>query len=348
MFLSNVKNQITSKVGLKLLEAQRHSPAVLFGVGAVGMIATVAVSCRATLKLDEVLKESEAKNLEIQESIGKPTKDGGEYTEADAKHDKKLNRVHLAVKIAKLYGPAIAIGAVTIAAMTSSHVILNRRYVGASAALATVDKAFKEYRARVVSELGEEKDRDFRYGTVVRDVVVDDETGTHVETITDRDPEGRLSQYAVLFDRDSSSSWKREPGYNSLFIKCQQNFANDRLQGIGYIFLNDVLRMLGMEPTSAGQAVGWMKGHGDDFVDFGIFRDVSKGDEFVSGNDSSMWLDFNVDGEIWTLLDEVKKEKKRQLERDNAKKANADAKRAKRDRLSDAFHPEMRRILEED
>jgi hypothetical protein len=91
-------------------------------------------------------------------------------------------------------------------------------------------------------------------------------------------------------------------GHNATFIRIQQQWANDMLMGTGYIFLNEVYKMLGLEPTPAGQLVGWVKGNGDDYIDFGILDDPYEGMRFVSGDEASVLLDFNVDGVVWDLI----------------------------------------------
>ena len=65
--------------------------------------------------------------------------------------------------------------------------------------------------------------------------------------------------------------------------------------------------MLGIPKTQAGQIVGWIYDEkepmGDNFVDFGIY-DINKPSnrDFVNGHERSIWLDFNVDGDIWSLM----------------------------------------------
>jgi hypothetical protein len=49
--------------------------------------------------------------------------------------------------------------------------------------------------------------------------------------------------------------------------------------------------------------VGWLKGHGDDFIDFGIFEgDAWSATRFVHGDENSILLDFNVDGTIYDKI----------------------------------------------
>ena len=92
-----------------------------------------------------------------------------------------------------------------------------------------------------------------------------------------------------------------------MFLRRQQDAANDRLKSDGYLFLNDVYEMLGFPKTKAGQMVGWIydekNPNGDNFVDFGIY-DISKpaNSKFVNGYERSIILDFNVDGVILDLM----------------------------------------------
>jgi hypothetical protein len=97
--------------------------------------------------------------------------------------------------------------------------------------------------------------------------------------------------------------------HNQMFLQSQQNYANDYLIAHGYLFLNDVYDLLGLERTQAGQVVGWVRGKdgGDGYVDFGIFEnDTVMGKQFAMGNSRSILLDFNVDGVVWDLIPKSK------------------------------------------
>ena len=92
-----------------------------------------------------------------------------------------------------------------------------------------------------------------------------------------------------------------------MFLKQQQAHANRLLQQNGILSLNDVYEMLGFQKTQAGQVVGWIYDEehpiGDNFVDFGIYNLYSeKARDFVNGYERSIVLDFNVDGNVWSLM----------------------------------------------
>ena len=63
-----IRNALTSKVGRQILTARKHSPAILFVAGTVGIVATVVVASRATLKSDEVLSVAE-KDLSLSGAV---------------------------------------------------------------------------------------------------------------------------------------------------------------------------------------------------------------------------------------------------------------------------------------
>ena len=64
--------------------------------------------------------------------------------------------------------------------------------------------------------------------------------------------------------------------------------------------------MLDLPKTKEGQMVGWVKDPKigrDDYVDFGIFNANKKSNrEFINGYEPSIWLDFNVQGNILDLM----------------------------------------------
>lgn len=303
MSLSAIKSTVTSKVGRQVLIAQKHSPVLLLGVGIIGVGTTVVLACKATLKLDEVLGEAEKIDSQISDAKALETP---EYTEEDARKDGIINRTKTAMKIARLYAPAIAVGCVTVGAFTGSHVILARRNAAITAAYVAVDKGFKQYRKNVIAELGQDKDREFRFGMVERELAVDTDEGVAVKTVKSVDGDAlkkgdTASIYGRFFD-EYNQNWEKSRGKNAMFLRSQQQYANDLLNARGHVFLNEIYDMLGMERSKAGALVGWVKGNGDGYVDFGILDDLYMGQKFVNGDEPSIFLDFNVDGPIYDLI----------------------------------------------
>lgn len=293
---------IGRRVARTNLLAQKNSPGFLLGAGVVGMVGTTVLACRATLKV-HALKEEAKQNLELARTLKHD-----DYSETDRQKDISLVYIQTSVKVARLYAPAVILGGISIAALARSHSVLTRRNAALTAAYAALDKGFSEYRARVVEKYGVEQDQEFRYGT--REVEVVDPETKEKKTVKRVAP-GEPSIYARFFD-PSSSSWSKEPEYNLLFLKCQQNYANDLLRSRGHVFLNEVYDMVGIPRSKAGSVVGWLlspNGDTDNFVNFGVFDGNSdKARDFVNGYEGAILLDFNVDGIIYDRIESVPRE----------------------------------------
>lgn len=298
MNLNAIKTAITSKAGRQLLLTQKHSPTILFVGGTIGVVATVVLACRGTLKLEDVLYEND-KKMGMAKHLRE--ENNPNYSDKDYKQDVGVVYVRTVTKIAKIYAPAFVVGVISISALTGSHIILTNRNIGLTAAYAAVEKGFAEYRKRVLDDVGEEKEREYRYGSETREFVEETTKGHKVTQVARVGPEG-ASIYAKFFDQ-LCPDWSPQPEYNRLFIQCQQTYANHKLRAQGHLFLNEVYDSLGIDRTKAGAVVGWvMNDVGDNYVDFGVFDGSERTRDFVNGREGSILLDFNVDGTIFDKI----------------------------------------------
>ena len=296
-----IPNAASMRVGRQLLLGQKHSPTILFAGGVVGIIATTVMSSRATLKLNVTL-EATAENLEKAKTLHES--EHPDYSTDDYRKDVGILYARAVVDVTKLYAPAFLVGAASIAALTGSHKILTSRNAALTAAYAALDTGFREYRQRVVKEFGPEVDQKLRYNAEERTETQVTPNGSSKEVKVLRAGPDNISIYARFFD-DGSASWSRVPEYNFLFLRCQQNYANDLLKSRGHLFLNEVYDFLGIERSRAGAVVGWVisKDSGDNYVDFGIFDGNNpRARDFVNGREGSILLDFNVDGVIYDKI----------------------------------------------
>ena len=289
------------KAGLKL---KKHSPEILVVGGVVGLVTSGVMACKATTKLSAILDDSKEQIELFDKVAANPEMVKEEYTVEDAEKDKKIVRVQTAVKVAKLYAPSIAVGVVSIGAIFASNNIMRKRNVALGAAYATVDRAFKDYRNRVVDRFGEELDKELRYNLKTKEVkeTVEDENGkkkTIKRNIKYMDS-AMPSEFAVIYD-DGCAGWTKDPEDNKFFLIQQQRYANERLKRRGYLSLNEVYELLGFPSTKAGQVVGWLYDckdpnyKGDNFVDFGLYNvDCEPNRDFVNGYERNIILDFNV------------------------------------------------------
>lgn len=304
--LLNKASRTFYKVGFKF---KKHSPEILVATGIVGGVASAIMASKATLKVDEVMDEHHGKVERIHEAAEKGvTAAGKDYNEEDMKKDLAITYVQTGVGFAKLYGPSIALGALSVTAILAGHNILRKRYVATAAAYAVVEKGFKEYRGRVIERFGEALDKELRYDIKAKeyDEIVVNEDGT--ETVIKKNTEVvnpyNYSPYAIFFD-DGCTGWTKDPEYNKMFLINQQRYANDLLKTKGVVVLNEIYDMLGAPRTKAGMVVGWRYDEknptGDNYIDFGIFDiDRPKTRDFVNGYERTILLDFNVDGDVYS------------------------------------------------
>lgn len=294
-------NGVASKTVMKL---KKHSPEILVVAGIAGTVVSAVLACKATTKVAEILDETKGTLDTIHEGMETGAINGQEYTTEDGKKDTVVVYAQTGMKLAKLYGPAIILGTLSITSILASNNILRKRNVALGAAYVAIDKSFKEYRGRVIERFGEQVDTELKYGIKAKkfeEIEVDPETGKEKKvkkTVMVADP-NLQSDYAVYFD-SKSRNYETNPDYNRMFLKAQQAFANDKLQTRGHLFLNEVLDDLDLPRTPAGQIVGWTKDGPDGYVNFRIVEVERETED--GRHEPALLLDFNVEGNIWEKM----------------------------------------------
>ena len=294
-------NGVASKTVMKL---KKHSPEILVVAGIAGTVVSAVLACKATTKVAEILDETKGTLDTIHEGMETGAINGQEYTTEDGKKDTVVVYAQTGMKLAKIYGPAIILGTLSITSILASNNILRKRNVALGAAYAAIDKSFKEYRGRVIERFGEQVDTELKYGIKAKkfeEIEVDTETGKEKKvkkTVMVADP-NLQSDYAVYFD-SKSRNYETNPDYNRMFLKAQQAFANDKLQTRGHLFLNEVLDDLDLPRTPAGQIVGWTKDGPDGYVNFRIVEVERETED--GRHEPALLLDFNVEGNIWEKM----------------------------------------------
>ncbi len=302
-------NEIMSKVsgtfhkigfGLK-----KRSPEILVAAGVVGTVVSAVMACKATTKIGAILDETKDQLDKIHEYAGNPDV-VEKYSVEDAKKDTAIVYAHTGVKLAKLYAPAVSIGVLSISSILASNNILRKRNMAISAAFAAASQEFKEYRGRVVERFGKEVDHQLRHNIKAVEIeeTITDEKGKEKKVkkkIEVADP--NVSEYMKYFTR-SNPYWENNPEYVEMFLRSQQNYANDKLKATGHLTLNDVYDMLGFQDSKAGMVVGWIYDldcpNGDNYVEFDVKKVHLPNEQ--GGYEEAYAIDFNVDGNIYNEM----------------------------------------------
>ena len=304
--VKNVGTKITRMGGTKVLTLKKYSPEILLGLGLAGGVTAAVLACKATSHMNDVVDEHihDMSQIDMGETCC-----GSKEEKKEIQKLKTQRYLKTGVETAKLYAPAVGVGAASICCILGSYGILHKRNVALVAAYSVLNERFTNYRSRVKEELGEDQDKHFLFGTHKETIEIEEEgkngkikkAKKEIEVVNPYD----LSQYAKCFD-SSCLNWENDPDYNKMFLTRQQNWANDKLKAQGHLFLNEVYDMLGFPRTKAGTIIGWVydpDGDGDNYVDFGIFNIYNETSrDFVNGYEKNIWLDFNVDGVIYDLI----------------------------------------------
>lgn len=312
---------VKSMANKGLFKVRKHSPEILLATGIISGIGGAISAYKAKPKIDSIVEAAARKKEEIVEAVEEYgyTED---YTEEDKKKDFAIIFTNTGLNIAREFAPAIGLGVLSVSCILASHNIMRRRNAALAAAYEILDYGFKSYRSRVIDRLGEEMDRELRFGAKeieVEETVIGKDGKERKKTKKEKvieDPYADVSSYARFFDA-ANPNWEKDSVYNLAFLKTQQAWANDLLRAKGYLFLNDVYKLLGFDDSRAGQMVGWVYDpdgtkHGkhwptdkpwDNYIDFGIYEAKRMANrDFVNGYEDVILLDFNVDGNILELI----------------------------------------------
>lgn len=302
---NEIMKSVSGVVNKTTMTLKKHSPEILVVAGVVGAVASAVIACKATTKVGKITEEAKDNIDTIHDSEKNGVTPAGEtYTKEDAQKDLAITYVQTGIKYAKLYAPAVILGSFSVTSILASNNILRKRNVALGAAYAAIDKSYKEYRGRVIERFGEQVDQELKYNIKAKkfeEIETDPETGKQKKvkkTVMVADP-NLQSDYAVYFD-NKSRNYETNMDYNRMFLKAQQQYANDKLQARGHVYLNEVLDDLDLPRTPAGQIVGWTKDGPDGYINFRIIEVERETED--GRHEPALLLDFNVEGNIWSQM----------------------------------------------
>lgn len=217
---------MTLSLKFKALEklAIDNSPVLLTAIGVIGTIGTAVLTHRAALRAEAVVE------YEIDRRAG----------QADPV---PWSRKEHAKLVWKYYTPPVVSGALTIGAIVGANRIGSRRAAAMAAAFTITEKAYTEYREKVVEKLGEGKER------AIRDEISQDRVNR-----TPGSTEVILAGTEVLcFDEFTGRYFKSD----MQALRTAENDINRKLLHEGYATLSDFYDRVGLPATDASEEVGW-------------------------------------------------------------------------------------------
>jgi len=193
-----------------------NSPAIMTAIAVGGTLTTVFLAGKASFRAAELLSE-ESPHLDTREK---------------------------AELVWKLYIPAAGTAVLTVTAIIMSHHISSRRTAAMAAAFTISEKAFVEYKEKVIDKIGDKKEQ------AVRDEIAQDRLN--------RNPAGQqlvivgggdVLCYDAYIDRYFNSSMET--------LRKAQNDINFQVLNDHYASLSDFYDILGLPHAQVSENVGW-------------------------------------------------------------------------------------------
>lgn len=202
-----------------------HSPQILTGIAVAGTVATAYLTGKAAIKASQIV------NVHRYDQ--------------DPTAEIFITKKQIVEKTWKLFVPPVATGALTVAAIITANQIGTRRAAAIAAAYAMSEKAYAEYKEKVVEKLGENKERS------VRDEVQQDRVRNnpvqenHIHVAGG----GKVLCYEPYTGRYFMSDMES--------LKKAQNDLNYQVLNNYYASLSDFYDLLGLDRTKVSDEIGW-------------------------------------------------------------------------------------------
>lgn len=198
-----------------------NSPLIMTALGVAGTLTTAYLTGKASFKAADIIRREE----EVEAG-------GTLYTR------EKIELVW------KMYIPALGVGAGTIACIVLANRIGTRRAAAMAAAYTITEKAFTEYREKVVEHMGKQKEQK------VRDEIAQEHTNRAMEKspviITG-------TGESLCLDKWTGRMWPS----TMESLKKAQNDINYQILNEGFASLNEFYSKVGLDHIPTGEEVGW-------------------------------------------------------------------------------------------
>lgn len=217
MSLSNILNNLSKKV-------KSNSPEILTAIGVSGVITTSYLTAKASFKAAEIIREKEL---------------DGHAT------DLKLLLKYRTQMVWKFYIPASISGVVTIGCIIGASKANGTRTAAAVTAYSITEKAFGEYKEKVVEQIGKGKEQKIK-----------DELAQ--ERVDKKPPTGKdlivVGPGYVLCCELFTNRYFRG---NMDTLKKAQNDINARIISDFYVTLDEFYDLVNLAYTSNSSNIGW-------------------------------------------------------------------------------------------
>lgn len=203
-----------------------NSPAILTAIAVTGTLTTAFLTGRATFKAAELIADEE-------------------YSFRPREMEHRLDNKEKFILVWKTYIPAAGTGIITVVCIVFANRIGTRRAAAVAAAYTISERAFTEYKEKVVEKLGTAKDQKIR-DEIAQDRVSRNPVVEHDILVTGG---GEVLCYEAFTGRYFKSDMET--------LKKAQNDLNYTMLNEGYVSLSDFYNKIDLPTTSYSDEIGW-------------------------------------------------------------------------------------------
>lgn len=204
-----------------------NSPAILTAIGITGTLTTAYLTGKASFKAYDLLLEEDTRRHMNNEPPLRPD-------------TKAMVQV-----VWREYIPAGISATVTVAAIFAANHVSTRRATAMATAYSLSERAFTEYKDKVVEKIGEKKNQEIK-DEIAQDQVTRNPVDEATVIMTN---DGEVLCYDRFIGRYFKSSMEA--------LKRAVNEVNYTILHQDYASLSDFYMELGLEPTGISDEVGW-------------------------------------------------------------------------------------------
>lgn len=216
----------------------KNSPTILTGLGVAGLLTSIIMAVKGANRAQEILwREADFRRNDWSRQTGE--------SEESYPIDPILTTEEIIELTWKCYIPTAVMGLTTIACMIGANSIHLRRNAALVSLFSITETALKEYQAKVVETIGENKEEKLR-GDIAQDKIEKNPPEKNAVIVTHN---GSMLCYDSLSGRYFFNDVEN--------IRRVQNDFNKRLMSEMSISLNEFYDDIGLEPIDMGAQTGW-------------------------------------------------------------------------------------------
>lgn len=200
----------------------KHSPAILVGLGITGMISATILAVRSTPKAMELIEEKK-EELDTDE----------------------LTKREIIKTCWKCYIPTMVSTGVSIACLIGANSVNSKRNAALATAYKISEKAYNEYRDKVIETIGEQEEK------TIREKIAEEK----IQKNPLKNNEVIITGNGNTLCYDSISGRYFECNMDK--IKKAENSLNRMLMVDMYASLNEFYDLVGLPPVNIGHELGW-------------------------------------------------------------------------------------------